>query len=412
MSSRLFFVAALAAATLFIVAQPAAAAAPANDNFADATAVTGASGSLTDQTNVEATTETGEPSNHSADCCDTSDVGSSSVWYTWTAPSSGLVAFDTLGTGDISGGLDTVLGVYTGNALGSLTEVNSGQGFNDDYGGECCESRVVFQATADTTYTIGVGGCCGSNANTGPFVLNWGPATRPANDAFASATAISGGSGIRSSDSNFDATPEAGEPDFQLPGVLDLGGDSIWYDWTAPADGVVLFTTSMVTYRNNSSTPAIAMYTGSLGSLTEQAYSTNGQLTFTATSGTTYKIGLGGLGGSFSNAVYWGEMGDIALAWQQDSTPPDTTISSGSGGKHSVTFAFTGSDDVSSTANLTYECKIDSGAFAACTSPKTFSAITGGSHTVAVRATDESGNVDPTPATRTLKAKGSPKSTS
>src|SRR5829696_4322062 len=128
---------------LLLLAGSAQAAAPANDNFSDAAAVTGASGT-TSGTNVEATPETGEPSNHVDDCCTDGDLGDASVWYQWTAPSTGLFFFDTQGSDLL--GHDTVLGVYTGS-LGTLTEV----GFNDDYGGDCCESRVVFPTTSGAT---------------------------------------------------------------------------------------------------------------------------------------------------------------------------------------------------------------------------------------------------------------------
>jgi hypothetical protein len=397
-------------AALLAVAQPAAAAAPANDNFADATVLTGASGTLADQTNVEATAETGEPSNHGTDCCPTDDLADSSVWYKWTAPADGLVAFDTFGTENLSGGIDSVLGVYTGS-LGSLVEVNSTQGLNDDYGGACCTSRVVLNAVKDTTYSIGVSVCCGTGSGgTGPFDLNWGPATRPANDNFASATTISGATGSLTTESNFDATPESGEPANHLTNN-DLGGDSVWYSWTAPVDGPAQLSGTMLTFRGTSTVPAIGVYTGNLASLTEVGYSNSGPVQFDATGGTTYMIGLGGCC-DFTNSVYWGDMGDMTLDWTLgDLTPPDTTITSAKGAKHAITVSFTGSDDTSAPGSLTFECKIDSGAFGSCTSPKTFSSITGGAHTISVRAIDEANNVDGSPATVTVKAKGSPKTT-
>jgi hypothetical protein len=78
-----------------------------------------------------------------------------------------------------------------------------------------------------------------------------------------------------------------------------------------------------------------------------------------------------------------------------DATPPDTTIGDGTVTGGSATFAFSASE-----AGARFECRLDAGAFAACTSPAVLSGLTVGPHTFAVRAVDAAGNVDPTPATR------------
>ena len=81
-----------------------------------------------------------------------------------------------------------------------------------------------------------------------------------------------------------------------------------------------------------------------------------------------------------------------------DTTPPDTTITSGPTGTinvHVSTFTFT-----SSEAGSTFECRIDAGTFASCTTPFTTSSLANGTHTFEVRAIDGAGNIDPTPATR------------
>ena len=109
------------------------AAAPANDNFANAVVLAGQSASRTNDTNVDATLEAGEATTVAG------AIGGGSIWYVWTAPIDGQVRIDTR-TSDF----DTLLGVYTGAAVGALTEVAS----NDD----CCgalTSRVRFVATAE-----------------------------------------------------------------------------------------------------------------------------------------------------------------------------------------------------------------------------------------------------------------------
>jgi hypothetical protein len=82
-----------------------------------------------------------------------------------------------------------------------------------------------------------------------------------------------------------------------------------------------------------------------------------------------------------------------------DTTPPDTSIDSGPSGTVTATtadFAFS-----SSEAGSRFECRLDAGAWASCTSPKSYTSLAAGDHTFDVRATDAAGNTDPTPATRT-----------
>jgi hypothetical protein len=82
---------------------------------------------------------------------------------------------------------------------------------------------------------------------------------------------------------------------------------------------------------------------------------------------------------------------------------PDTTITAGpaqgsSTASTTATFSFTGT-------TTSFECKLDLGAFAPCTSPKAYTGLSVGSHTFQVRAMN--GAVpDGTPATRTWTVSG------
>jgi hypothetical protein len=85
-----------------------------------------------------------------------------------------------------------------------------------------------------------------------------------------------------------------------------------------------------------------------------------------------------------------------------DRAAPDTTIGSGPANgtltKASIaTFAFTATE-----AGSSFECSIDGGGYAACSSPDKTAPLGDGGHTFSVRAVDGAGNVDPTPATRSF----------
>lgn len=80
-----------------------------------------------------------------------------------------------------------------------------------------------------------------------------------------------------------------------------------------------------------------------------------------------------------------------------DTTPPETQIVSGPSGATSATSA---SFSFSSEQGASFECKLDSAAWAACTAPRSYASLGAGAHTFQVRAADQAGNVDKTPATR------------
>ncbi|MCW3015607.1 MAG: OmpA protein [Solirubrobacterales bacterium] len=88
------------------------------------------------------------------------------------------------------------------------------------------------------------------------------------------------------------------------------------------------------------------------------------------------------------------------LTLPPDTGAPDTQITTGPSGTvttSSASFEFT-----SSRAGSTFECTLDAGAYAPCTTPKSYANLANGPHTFSVRAADpSSGNVDTTPAQRT-----------
>jgi hypothetical protein len=82
-----------------------------------------------------------------------------------------------------------------------------------------------------------------------------------------------------------------------------------------------------------------------------------------------------------------------------DVTPPETVIDSGPSGtvaSSSASFTFSSSESPS-----TFACSLDGAAFSACTSPREYTGLAGGSHTFRVQASDAAGNTDTSPASRT-----------
>ncbi len=123
-----------------------------NDNFSSALTIAGPSGAVSGG-NSGATLEAGEPNHLGVS-------GGHSVWYRWKAKSNGIVAFSTA-----TSSFDTVLAVYTGTQVFSLTFVAG----NDDIS-SLKTSWVSFNAKAGTTYSIAVDG---HGSATGNISLAW-----------------------------------------------------------------------------------------------------------------------------------------------------------------------------------------------------------------------------------------------
>jgi len=275
---------------------------PANDNFANAQLISGPGGAVTGRNSV-ASKEGGEP--HHA-----GNPGGVSVWYQWIAPATGGVTFNTFGSE-----ANTLLAVYTGTAVNSLTQVTS----NDDVG-TLTQSRVTFNTVAGTVYYIAVDGSIGVPGNVTPFsgnlVLSWSPRLDGSNDNFVEAQILAGTSGSVAG-TNVGASKENGEPNH----AGDRGGRSVWHSWTAPFNGPVIFTTAGSDFDT-----VLAVYTGTnVNALTlvagndDSPYADNpthiltSSLTFTANAGTTYQIAVDGSGGRFGNfALRWGPEAKIS----------------------------------------------------------------------------------------------------
>ena len=95
-------------------------------------------------------------------------------------------------------------------------------------------------------------------------------------------------------------------------------------------------------------------------------------------------------------------LGDESQDSAVDCAPPETTITTrpkDKTKKKTATFEFSSNEPGSS-----FECSLDNGQFAGCTSPASLK-VKKGRHSFAVRSTDGAGNVDASPATAEWKVK-------
>lgn len=251
----------------------ASAAPPANDSFANAQTVGPFLPVAVAASNVEATAEPGEPSI-------SSNPAISTVWFKWTALSSGTVVVDLCDAG-FTGAQNPfeAFAVRTGPALNALSAVK-------EKSGEC---STRFNAVLGTQYSIQVD----YRNNQGDFTFRMRALSPPGNDSFALAQTIGPGLPVTATSSNLDSGWEAGEPAL-------LGGSfnsrSVWFSWTSGMNGRVRLDICDFTTVVGPGNKAIGVYTGTdIATVVQVAGATsNCQLDFNTVLGQTYRIAFSG----------------------------------------------------------------------------------------------------------------------
>ena len=231
---------------------------PANDDFAAAETLPSALPVTVNGSTTDATAEEGDP------------LGVASVWYRWTPSTSGSVVVNTCG----GAAVNNQSAIYTGSTLTNLTALPGQSG---------CRSTVTV--TAGTEYRIAVAGEAPNEFF--PFTLTLRSAVRPANDNFAHAQELTGPLPFTATGNTNDATTEPDEPDGSTA--------TVWYRWTATATGPVSFDTCD---SGRGLESKLTVYTGTAISGLDEVGShadcgSLSRVTFTATSGTTYRIRVG-----------------------------------------------------------------------------------------------------------------------
>lgn len=408
---------------VLLLALPASAlaAAPANDKFGSRQILgpgfPGGEPIHETGSNVEAGKEEGEflsgfPAGHS-------------VWFEWEATGDGWVSI-----GACEGEFQTVVGVFTGADVKTLTpaaEGNGSEGPDCPYQG----SQYTFFATSGVKYSIAVDGNNFSFPESPPpvtegeFELEIKETPVPLNDEFANATKLTGsiseepgGNRMFTANArgfNWTATIEHDEPEETTSGA------SVWYSFTAP---------EAATYSIGQPCCQAAfflnrdLYVGdSVDALTLlPVASETGKVALAP--GETVRIRVSGPieEGAEDPRVANFDFNVFAVLAPKpppssdgdspvtplplpgpDTTAPETTISKRYFAVGKAKFWF-GSSEAGG-----FLCRLDKGQFKPCSSPRAYKHLKGGRHNFKVKAVDAAGNVDPTPALVRFKTTAPPR---
>jgi len=189
-----------------------------------------------------------------------------SVWWKWVAPASGRLIVKATQVSQ-PWWFSLNVSVFTGRDFRHLKLLATQA------------QEVSLPVKAGQEYAIAVSG--GTHAD---FFLEARLVPPPANDAFENRQPLAGARAIALGD-NTGATRQSGEPRL----ARNASGASLWYSWTAPADG---WCTMSVTSSNGVAASLVVLKGKSLKSLKRlvPAESELGRISFQAHAGVTYEI--------------------------------------------------------------------------------------------------------------------------
>ena len=197
-----------------------AAAAPSNDSFASATLAT----PLPFAASADTTDATLQGSEDQPFCGPVTNT----VWFQFTSLTTRTIRATSAGSN-----FDTVISIWDGASLGSLTEVTCGDDVKNIQGAVPNRtSRVTWRAIAGVTYSIQVGGFDGAF---GDLAFQLRQVTAPLNDDFANARNVTAPINVRARTAS--ASTQPGEAAIQ-GNQCSIGRASVWYHLTSPIDTV------------------------------------------------------------------------------------------------------------------------------------------------------------------------------
>lgn len=337
-------------------AGPAAAAPPANDPFAAATPL--AVGQEIAASNIESTAEPGEPKFGTSADCEAVTEGpqcSRSVWFAFQAAQAGKYTIETC---DASNELDSVMAIYTGATLGTLTEVSANDDGDFELGPPCggasnnFGSRLTIEAEAGTVYRVEIVGFLGDQGN-------------------------------------FYIRTYAGDPQSRPQPDTEILRNSSYIGALGYSRGEVSGPRRVGSFALVSTAPG-ATFECSLDGAPYVACSTPFAYEGLA-DGTTHLFRARAKAGGSVDPT------PARQTFTIDHTPPDTTLSGPSGPLASRTATWqVGQTEANNRGSL--PCQFDS-LVGFCPLKTTFSDLCSGPHSITATGTDMAGNLDPTPLT-------------
>lgn len=239
------------------------------------------------------------------------------AWWSWTAPATGIARINT-SRSDFQTTLTVLSGETDSNdPFSRLDEVAA----NDDVPNDD-RSMVQFQTEAGRTYQIVVDGDVGTSAGYGNAILhlvftkNMKPDAIPGSDTFARRGRLSGLNVMGVANNEF-FTVEAFEPE-----RMSGRDKTAWWEWTAPADGLVTLDTQGSEFNT-----AITVYSGSaFPNMAQIAFNNDvpggtwSKLQFFATRGMAYQIMVDGWTGTSASH------GNIVLNLNQQQDPQQSGL--------------------------------------------------------------------------------------
>ncbi len=312
---------------------------PTNDDFANATVLsTTLPGTLTAQSNFDATQEAAEP-----------DSGfpfadeEQTIWYSFTPTTTGKYEFRVphsslvytgVGSSPYEGFTEFILVEITSlSELATATLIGGWKwiqlvGSSDD-------AVIVGDLVSGHTYYLRVS-TDGTpfNVDIQQFDLHWDLIPVPANDNFANATSLTGASGSQSFTTTAGSTVEASEPNPYYWYSSPNTGGTVWFDWLCPATGDYVFVVGTTDTTSAQVLYELAVWTGSavnaLTKVTRNWAGTESELTsdraiktgvgFHGISGTHYKIQV-----TCSDYAH----GASEIVWRTNTIVGDTTALAG-----------------------------------------------------------------------------------